>query len=66
MSNDPDDDDDMNVIVTADNEDKVRRALNAVIEVIEIAKTVPEAHNERKRNQLRELAALNGCVSHID
>ena len=35
----------------------------AVLRVIEIAKSVPEELNDRKRQQLRELAALNGCVS---
>jgi len=35
----------------------------AVLRVIEIAKSVPEELNDRKRQQLRELAALNGYVA---
>ena len=35
-------------------------ATAAVLRVIEIAKSVPEEFNDMKRQQLRELAALNG------
>jgi len=62
----PDDNDDLHCFVTADSEDKVRKAVQAILEVVEIAKSVPEELNERKKMQLMELAALNGTLRSDD
>ncbi|KAI7526044.1 Branchpoint-bridging [Hortaea werneckii] len=46
----------------ADTEDKVNKAKQLIHNVIETAASIPEGQNELKRNQLRELAALNGTL----
>ncbi|KAI9270919.1 hypothetical protein EDC94DRAFT_555147 [Helicostylum pulchrum] len=53
---------DLHCLVTADTEDKVRKAVKLIEKVIETSASVPEGQNELKRNQLRELAALNGTL----
>lgn len=53
---------DLHCVITADNEEKVQRAVELVNRVIETAASTPEAQNELKRGQLRELAALNGTL----
>lgn len=73
-----DDDEDLHCFVTADNEDKVRKCvelINSVIETVSAilsdiclslsdvqAASTPETDNDHKRNQLRELAQLNGTL----
>ncbi|KAI8881085.1 hypothetical protein K501DRAFT_296042 [Backusella circina FSU 941] len=52
----------LHCLVTADSEDKVRKAVKLIEKVIETSASVPEGQNELKRNQLRELAALNGTL----
>jgi splicing factor 1 len=52
----------LHCLVTADTEDKVQKAVKLIEKVIETSASVPEGQNELKRNQLRELAALNGTL----
>ncbi|CEP09450.1 hypothetical protein [Parasitella parasitica] len=53
---------DLHCLVTADTDEKVRKAVKLIEKVIETSASVPEGQNELKRNQLRELAALNGTL----
>nr|CAG8446066.1 12715_t:CDS:2 [Entrophospora candida] len=53
---------DLHCLVTADSEDKVEKAVEMVNKIIENSASVPEGQNELKRQQLRELAALNGTL----
>ncbi|KAI0711954.1 hypothetical protein C8T65DRAFT_708073 [Cerioporus squamosus] len=53
---------DLHCLVTADSEDKVATCVNLINKVIETAASTPEGQNDHKRNQLRELAALNGTL----
>lgn len=54
--------DDLHCMVMADTEQKVKKAIDLVTRVIERAASSPEAENEMKQNQLRELAILNGTL----
>ncbi|KAI9672808.1 MAG: hypothetical protein M1831_000243 [Alyxoria varia] len=53
---------DLHCLIIADTEEKVQKAIKAVHAVIDKAASVPEAQNDLKRGQLRELAALNGTL----
>jgi splicing factor 1 len=53
---------DLHCLVMADSDDKVKRAVKLIENIIEKSATLPEGQNELKRNQLRELAALNGTL----
>ncbi|ETN43572.1 branchpoint-bridging protein [Cyphellophora europaea CBS 101466] len=53
---------DLHCLIMADTEDKVNKAKELIHNVIETAASIPEGQNELKRNQLRELAALNGTL----
>ncbi|KAK6331172.1 Branchpoint-bridging protein [Orbilia brochopaga] len=53
---------DLHCLIMADSEDKVNKAKALINEVIETAASIPEGQNTLKRNQLRELAALNGTL----
>src|SRR6201996_128112 len=69
---------DLHCLIMADTEDKVNKAkklINNIIETVSFnflllvaflisnqAASIPEGQNELKRNQLRELAALNGTL----
>ncbi|KAK0875791.1 Branchpoint-bridging protein [Friedmanniomyces endolithicus] len=55
-------DEDLHCLIMADTEDKVNKAKKLIHNVIETAASIPEGQNELKRNQLRELAALNGTL----
>ncbi|KAJ1724746.1 hypothetical protein LPJ53_001029 [Coemansia erecta] len=55
-------DEELHCHVVADSEEKVRRGVRLVREIIRKACVTPEGHNDLKRNQLRELAALNGTL----
>ncbi|KAK3366079.1 hypothetical protein B0T24DRAFT_637856 [Lasiosphaeria ovina] len=52
----------LHCLIMADTEDKVNKAKKLIHNVIETAASIPEGQNELKRNQLRELAALNGTL----
>ncbi|KAF2001755.1 hypothetical protein P154DRAFT_544888 [Amniculicola lignicola CBS 123094] len=53
---------DLHCLIMADTEEKVDKAKALIHNVIETAASIPEGQNELKRNQLRELAALNGTL----
>ncbi|KAK9453057.1 hypothetical protein V1511DRAFT_506401 [Dipodascopsis uninucleata] len=53
---------DLHCLIIADTEEKVQKAIKLVNKVIQTAASIPEGQNELKRNQLRELAALNGTL----
>ncbi|RJE21985.1 hypothetical protein PHISCL_05689 [Aspergillus sclerotialis] len=53
---------DLHCLIMADTEDKVNKAKKLIHNVIETAASIPEGQNALKRNQLRELAALNGTL----
>lgn len=53
---------DLHCLIMADTEEKVVKAKALIHNVIETAASIPEGQNELKRNQLRELAALNGTL----
>ncbi|CAH1764235.1 1451_t:CDS:2, partial [Entrophospora sp. SA101] len=55
-------DEDLHCLVTADTEEKVTIAVKMIDKIIENSASVPEGQNELKRQQLRELAALNGTL----
>ncbi|KAJ2479177.1 hypothetical protein IWW56_003257 [Coemansia sp. RSA 2131] len=55
-------DEDLHCHIVADSEEKVKRGIRLVREIIQKACVTPEGHNDLKRNQLRELAALNGTL----
>lgn len=57
-----DEDDELHCVVTADDEAKVRSCVALINRVIETAASTPEGQNDHKRNQLRELASLNGTL----
>lgn len=57
-----DEDDELHCVVTADDDYKVKMCVNLIHRVIETAASTPEGQNDHKRNQLRELASLNGTL----
>ncbi|GAA5838660.1 hypothetical protein JCM5353_006470 [Sporobolomyces roseus] len=59
---DDDENDELHCLVTGDSEEKVQACVKIINTVIETAASVPEGQNDHKRNQLRELAALNGTL----
>ncbi|KAJ1814113.1 hypothetical protein LPJ56_003157, partial [Coemansia sp. RSA 2599] len=61
-ANIPGADEELHCHIVADSEEKVRRGVRLVNEIIRKACVTPEGHNDLKRNQLRELAALNGTL----
>lgn len=63
-SSDPNDSfaDELHVVITADSQLKIAKAIYMTNEVMEKAISSPMHHNELKREQLRELAVLNGTL----
>ena len=57
-----DEDDELHCLITADDERKVKACVALINKVIETAASTPEGQNDHKRNQLRELAMLNGTL----
>ncbi|CDW98781.1 hypothetical protein [Sporisorium scitamineum] len=57
-----DDEEEMHCVVAADDEAAVKKCIKLINQVIETAASTPEGENDHKRNQLRELAALNGTL----
>ncbi|KAG9013969.1 hypothetical protein FRB93_000350 [Tulasnella sp. JGI-2019a] len=53
---------DLHCLIMAETEEKVTACVNLINRVIETAASTPEGENDHKRNQLRELAALNGTL----
>ncbi|KAK0527401.1 hypothetical protein OC834_004427 [Tilletia horrida] len=56
------DEEEMHCVVTADDDEKVKHCVRLINEIIATAASTPEQNNDHKRNQLRELAALNGTL----
>ncbi|KAM9904856.1 hypothetical protein OXX79_002493 [Metschnikowia pulcherrima] len=54
--------DDLHVVITADTTAKIQKAIKLTNEVIEKAIQSPVGQNDLKRDQLRELAVLNGTL----
>ncbi|KAI7779174.1 hypothetical protein LA080_001246 [Diaporthe eres] len=52
--------DPLHCLIRADTQEKVNHAKKLVNEVIEAAASAPEDQNQRKRDQLRQLAVMNG------
>lgn len=52
----------MHCVVTADDDEKIKKCIRLINQVIETAASTPETQNDHKRNQLRELASLNGTL----
>jgi splicing factor 1 len=50
----------LHCLIRADTQDKVNHAKKLINEVIEAAACAPEDQNQRKRDQLRQLAVMNG------
>ncbi|KAI9474560.1 hypothetical protein LPJ78_003983 [Coemansia sp. RSA 989] len=61
-ANIPGADEELHCHIVADSEDKVKKGVKLVWEIIKKACVTPEGHNDLKRSQLRELAALNGTL----
>lgn len=59
---DEEDQEEMHCVITADDEAKVKHCVRLINGVIEVAASTPESQNDHKRNQLRELATLNGTL----
>lgn len=53
---------DLHCLVMADTEDKLEKAIGLINRIIETAASTPEAQNDLKKNQLRELAIINGTL----
>lgn len=53
---------DLHCLVLGDSDEKVAACVKMINKVIETAASTPEGQNDHKRNQLRELAALNGTL----
>jgi splicing factor 1 len=53
---------DLHCLVLGESEEKVAACVKMINRVIETAASTPEGQNDHKRNQLRELAALNGTL----
>ncbi|KAK4684112.1 splicing factor 1, partial [Tremellales sp. Uapishka_1] len=57
-----DEEDELHCLITADDPAKVAACVKLINTVIETAASTPEGQNDHKRNQLRELASLNGTL----
>lgn len=54
--------DDLHVVITADTQQRIEKAIKLTNEIIEKAISSPVGQNDLKRGQLRELAVLNGTL----
>ncbi|KAI5451242.1 hypothetical protein NCC49_001839 [Naganishia albida] len=57
-----DEHEELHCLVMADTQEKVDKCVALINRVIETAASTPEGQNDHKRNQLRELASLNGTL----
>jgi splicing factor 1 len=53
---------DLHCLIMADTEEKITAAVETIQGIIETAASVPESQNERKINQLRDIAIINGTL----
>ncbi|XP_070533779.1 splicing factor 1-like isoform X4 [Ptychodera flava] len=58
----PGEDEPLHALVTANNAESVKKAVDQINEIIRQGIDTPEGQNDLKRMQLRELAALNGTL----
>ena len=65
-STNPSDNDELHALVTANTEECVKKAVKLINNVIKTGIECPEGQNDLKRNQLRELAELNGTLRDDD
>ncbi|KAJ9051985.1 hypothetical protein DSO57_1038701 [Entomophthora muscae] len=52
----------LHCLISGDSPQKIKKAKKLIEKIIETSSSVPEGQNELKRQQLRELAALNGTL----
>ncbi|WVR06363.1 branchpoint-bridging protein [Kwoniella sp. DSM 27419] len=57
-----DEEDELHCLVMSEDPAKVKACVDLINRVIETAASTPEGQNDHKRNQLRELASLNGTL----
>ena len=62
----PGEDEPLHAYIMANNLESVKKAADKIREVIQEAVNVPEGQNDLRRNQLRELALLNGTLREGD
>lgn len=62
----PGEDEPLHAYVTANNPENVKKAVEKIKEVIKQGIEVPEGQNDLRRQQLRELALLNGTLREND
>lgn len=55
-------DDDLHCIITGDDLKQVQKAISLINKIVETLASTPEASNDLKKGQLRELATLNGTL----
>lgn len=65
-SNQPGAEEELHAYITADCEEKIHAATKCVNRIISIAVSSPETDNELKKQQLRELAEINGTFKTED
>jgi splicing factor 1 len=58
----PGEDEPLHAYVTATNLEAVRKAVERIKDVIKEGVDIPEGQNDLRKNQLRELALLNGTL----
>ena len=62
----PGEDEPLHAYVTANNPENVKKAVEKIKEIIRQGIEVPEGQNDLRRQQLRELALLNGTLREND
>ena len=62
----PGEDEPLHAYVTANNPENVHKAVEKIKEIIRQGIEVPEGQNDLRRQQLRELALLNGTLREND
>lgn len=62
----PGEDEPLHAYVTANNPEHVKEAVDRIKEIIRQGIEVPEGHNDLRKQQLRELALLNGTLREND
>jgi splicing factor 1 len=58
----PGEDEELHAMIMGESEERVLAAVKLINSIIEESCSIPEGQNELKRQQLRELALLNGTL----
>eukprot|EP01135_Chromosphaera_perkinsii_P011424 Nk52_evm1s2401 gene=Nk52_evmTU1s2401 len=66
QSTNPADNDELHALVTGNSDEAVKKAVKLINNIIKAGIECPEGQNDLKRNQLRELAELNGTLRDDD